>query len=51
MALNDCEKVDSPGGTHWSLLVYRKLEDTFFSLGYFIGKYTYQVMARVISKK
>lgn len=32
MALNDCEKVESPGGTHWSLLVYSKPEDTFFHL-------------------
>ncbi|XP_069696681.1 sentrin-specific protease 8 [Periplaneta americana] len=30
LALNDCEKVDSPGGTHWSLMVYSKPEDTFF---------------------
>jgi sentrin-specific protease 8 len=30
LVLNNCEKTDSPGGTHWSLLVYSKPEDTFF---------------------
>ncbi|KAJ9597826.1 hypothetical protein L9F63_011321 [Diploptera punctata] len=30
LALNDCELVESPGGTHWSLLVYSKSEETFF---------------------
>lgn len=30
LALNDCELLDSPGGTHWSLLVYSKPEKTFY---------------------
>ncbi|PSN54914.1 Sentrin-specific protease 8 [Blattella germanica] len=30
MALNDCEIVESPGGSHWSLLVYSKPEETFY---------------------
>ena len=30
MALNDCELVESPGGTHWSLLVYSKPEETMY---------------------
>ncbi|XP_049773714.1 sentrin-specific protease 8-like [Schistocerca cancellata] len=30
LALNDSDIVETTGGTHWSLLVYCKLEDTFF---------------------
>ncbi|XP_049802855.1 sentrin-specific protease 8-like [Schistocerca nitens] len=30
LALNDSGIVETTGGTHWSLLVYCKLEDTFF---------------------
>nr|CAD7595868.1 unnamed protein product [Timema genevievae] len=30
LALNDCEVLDTPGGTHWSLLVYSKPENMFF---------------------
>lgn len=30
LALNDCELLDSPGGMHWSLLVYSRPENTFF---------------------
>jgi sentrin-specific protease 8 len=30
LVLNNCVRTDSPGGTHWSLLVYSKPEDTFF---------------------
>lgn len=30
MPLNDCEDLRSPGGTHWSLLVYSKPENTFY---------------------
>lgn len=32
MALNDCDTVESPGGSHWSLLVYSKPENGFFHL-------------------
>ncbi|XP_075234996.1 sentrin-specific protease 8-like [Lycorma delicatula] len=32
MPLNDCEDLRSPGGTHWSLLVYSKPENTFYHL-------------------
>ncbi|XP_066588999.1 sentrin-specific protease 8-like [Prorops nasuta] len=28
--LNNCEKVDAPGGSHWSLLIYSKPEKTCF---------------------
>lgn len=30
MALNDCADVTSPGGSHWSLLVYDKPKNTFY---------------------
>jgi len=30
LPVNDCTQVESPGGSHWSLLVYCKNEDTFF---------------------
>ncbi|XP_034934540.1 sentrin-specific protease 8-like [Chelonus insularis] len=30
--LNDCQKYDDAGGTHWSLLVYSNPEDKFFYL-------------------
>lgn len=32
MPLNDCEDLRSPGGTHWSLLVYSKPENTFYHI-------------------
>lgn len=30
LPVNDCTQVESPGGSHWSLLVFCKNEDTFF---------------------
>lgn len=30
MPLNDCDNPDLPGGSHWSLLVYSKPENTFY---------------------
>lgn len=38
LALNDCVEVDFPGGTHWSLLVYSKPEDTFFHFDSLSGR-------------
>ncbi|KAJ8898250.1 hypothetical protein PR048_003610 [Dryococelus australis] len=31
-AVNDCSNVESPGGSHWSLLVFSKSENMFFHL-------------------
>lgn len=30
LPVNDCTQTESPGGSHWSLLVFCKSEDTFF---------------------
>ncbi|XP_026282755.1 sentrin-specific protease 8 [Frankliniella occidentalis] len=30
LPVNDCTQVESPGGSHWSLLVFCKNEDSFF---------------------
>lgn len=30
LAVNDCENFSSPGGSHWSLLVFSKPEDVFY---------------------
>lgn len=30
MALNDCADVTSPGGSHWSLLIYDRPQNTFY---------------------
>lgn len=30
MALNDCVDVTSPGGSHWSLLIYDRPQNTFY---------------------
>ncbi|XP_055338394.1 sentrin-specific protease 8-like [Paramacrobiotus metropolitanus] len=37
LPLNNNEHVDAAGGTHWSLLVYNRLENTFFYLDSWMG--------------
>uniref|UniRef100_A0A1B6DLD8 Ubiquitin-like protease family profile domain-containing protein n=1 Tax=Clastoptera arizonana TaxID=38151 RepID=A0A1B6DLD8_9HEMI len=48
LAVNDCENFNSPGGSHWSLLVFSKYEKTFYHFDSSTGS-NYQQAQKVVS--